>query len=64
MKVFFTGGDIIPPYATIEFDNGGKLPQSWTCDYLLHIPTKHTDYEIFKEYFQMGVLGHDGFGVT
>ena len=64
--VFFTGGTIIPPYATLEFD-AGKLPRlstCATCDNVLRIPTKHTEYETFKEYLQMGVLGHDGFGAT
>ena len=61
--VFFTGGTNIPPYATLEFDEE-KLPSSSTCDNVLRIPTKHTEYETFKEYLQMGVLGHDGFGAT
>eukprot|EP00731_Ephydatia_muelleri_P014848 Em0008g568a len=61
--IFFTGSDSIPPFGKVDFE-ASKLPQSSTCDYLLKIPTEHSDYESFKEFFQLGALGHDGFGVT
>ena len=60
--IFFTGSDSIPPFGKVDFE-ASKLPQSSTCDYLLRIPTEHSDYESLKEFFQLGVLGHDGFGV-
>ena len=37
------------------------LPTASTCDLTLYLPF-HLEYEDFKNYMLLGVMGNDGFG--
>ena len=69
VMIFFSGSDRIPPmgfdrHPTLHFihDDERKLPTSSTCDLQMRIPTCHPDYDEFKKYMVLGLIGNDGFG--
>lgn len=44
-------------------DISDKLPTASTCDLQLRIPIAHCeDFEAFKEWMELGILGNCGFG--
>lgn len=67
--VFTSGSDRIPPIGfakdpsvTFLHSKSSYLPTASTCDIQLRLPTIHKEYDQFKEYFMLGIKGHDGFG--
>ena len=71
--VFYTGADTVP---VLGYEKQlklffflespvDKLPTAYTCDLHLRIPTAHRDnFSAFKDWMELGILGHCGFGVV
>ncbi len=65
---FFTGSDTVPPlgYAsvTLSFNKHNIYPTSSTCAVELTLPTIHKDFNTFKEYMDVAMTMHGGFGLV
>lgn len=70
--VFYTGADTVPvlgyekqPKQYFLESPADILPTASTCDLHLWIPTAHKDnFTAFKDWMELGILGHCGFGVV
>ena len=65
---FFTGAEAIPPLglgdAILNFSDTNPYPTASTCGLCLTLPTKHCDYDTFKEKFLFAMENHGGFGLA
>ena len=68
LLVFFTGSDETPPLGfsstpVLGFtEEEEQLAVASTCDLRLEIPCVHRDYDTFKNFMVLSLMGHDGFG--
>ena len=68
--VFFTGASAIPPLVFGKTPKlifletpSEKLPTTSTCDLHIRIPIAHGDnFNAFREWMELGILGNSGFG--
>ena len=69
VMTFFSGAESIPPCGfeglapSLVFLHGNQpLPTASTCDLEFRLPTRHENFEKFKDAMILGIKGHDGFG--
>ena len=68
--VFFSGAERVPPCGfgdtnpSLVFlhDDKQVLPTASTCNLELRLPTRHGNFNRFKDAMVLAVKGHDGFG--